>query len=300
MSTGLDHSRADTVERERPGPAIGWGSGGRALPRRTPPRRAPRLLPIREPISARARRIAMVASVLVPLLAWQLLAVSGVVQPSYFLPTPWQTLQAGWDMAQAGTLADDTWASLRRVLLGFGLSVLVAAPLGTFMGAFRLGQAVFEPAIGLIRYAPASAFIPLFIIWLGLGEPSKVAMLFVGTIFFNTLMIADAVRRVPPELLQVSYTLGARRMEVIRKVVVPNALPGMIDAVRVNAAAAWNFVVVAELVAADSGLGYRIIRAQRFTNIDQIFAILFVIGVLGLTFDLAMRMLRDRVGRWVA
>ena len=88
--------------------------------------------------------------------------------------------------------------------------------------------------------------------------------------------------------------------EVIRKVVVPNALPGMIDAVRVNAAAAWNFVVVAELVAADSGLGYRIIRAQRFTNIDQIFAILFVIGVLGLTFDLAMRMLRDRVGLWVA
>jgi NitT/TauT family transport system permease protein len=257
-------------------------------------------MPVREPISARARRIAMALSVLVPLLAWQLLATSGLVDPAYFLPTPAQTLSAGWDMAQSGTLAEDTWASLRRVLLGFGLSVLVAVPLGTFMGTFRLGQAALEPAIGLIRYAPASAFIPLFIIWLGLGEPSKVAMLFVGTIFFNTLMIADAVRRVPQELLYVSYTLGARRMEVVRKVVVPNALPGMIDAVRVNAAAAWNFVVVAELVAADSGLGYRIIRSQRFSQIDDIFAILIVIGVLGLTFDLAMRMLRDRVGRWTA
>jgi NitT/TauT family transport system permease protein len=153
--------------------------------------------------------------------------------------------------------------------------------------------------IGLLRYLPASAFIPLLIIWLGLGEPSKVAILFIGTVFFNTLMTADVVRLVPGALIDVSYTLGARRGEVLRKVVVPHALPGMIDAIRVNAAAAWNFVVVAELIAAESGLGYRIARAQRFTQTDRIFAMLVVIGVIGLALDVTLRLLRDRVGRWV-
>ncbi|OLB77677.1 MAG: hypothetical protein AUI14_15545 [Actinobacteria bacterium 13_2_20CM_2_71_6] len=139
----------------------------------------------------------------------------------------------------------------------------------------------------------------MLIIWLGLGEPSKVAILVIGTVFFNTLMTADVVRQVPAALIDVSYTLGARRGEVLRKVVVPHALPGMIDAMRVNAAAAWNFVVVAELIASESGLGYRIVRAQRFLQTDKIFAVLVVIGVIGLAMDVALRLLRDRVGRWV-
>jgi NitT/TauT family transport system permease protein len=150
----------------------------------------------------------------------------------------------------------------------------------------------------LLRYLPASAFIPLLIIWLGLGEPSKVARLFIGTVFFNTLMTADAVRGIPTSLIDVSYTLGARTGEVVRKVVIPHSLPGMIDAVRVNAAAAWNFVVVAELIAADSGLGYRIVRLQRFSQVDRIFAVLAVIALIGLAIDLLLRLTRDRVGRW--
>jgi NitT/TauT family transport system permease protein len=172
-------------------------------------------------------------------------------------------------------------------------------PLGILMGTFRAGQAALEPVIGLLRYLPAGAFIPLLVIWLGLGEPSKIAILFIGTVFFNTLMTADVVRQVPVSLIDVSYTLGARRNEVLRKVIVPHSLPGMIDAMRVNAAAAWNFVVIAELIAAESGLGYRIARAQRFTQTDRIFAILVVIGLIGLIIDIALRMLRDRVGRWV-
>jgi len=106
------------------------------------------------------------------------------------------------------------------------------------------------------------------------------------------------VRQVPKPLIDVSYTLGARRGEVLRKVIVPHSAPGMIDAMRVNAAAAWNFVVVAELIAADSGLGYRITRAQRFAQTDRIFAILVVIGLIGLAIDLTLRLLRDRIGRW--
>ena len=152
--------------------------------------------------------------------------------------------------------------------------------------------------IGLLRYLPASAFIPLVTIWLGLGEPSKIAILFIGTVFFNTLMTADVVRQVPGNLINVSYTLGARRGEVVRKVIVRHSLPGMVDAIRVNAAAAWNFVVIAELIAAESGLGYRIARSQRFLATDRIFAVLVVIALIGLITDIALRLLRDRLGRW--
>ncbi|WP_223165913.1 ABC transporter permease, partial [Lentzea indica] len=152
----------------------------------------------------------------------------------------------------------------------------------------------------VLRYLPAGAFIPLLIIWLGLGEPSKIAILFIGTVFFNTLMTADVVRGVPRSLIDVSYTLGARRGEVLRKVVVPHSLPGIIDAVRVNAAAAWNFVVVAELINSTAGLGYRIVRAQRFLQTDKIFAVLVVIGVIGVTIDVALRLVRAQVGRWAA
>jgi NitT/TauT family transport system permease protein len=270
----------------------------RPLPRRRPPRRRPRVLAIRRQIPRPVRWTLTVASVVLPLGLWQVLSVVIDGRPDY-LPSPAQAWSAGLQLARDGQLGADIWATVGRVLRGFGLAVLVSVPLGVAMGTFRAAQAALEPVIGLLRYLPASAFIPLLIIWLGLGEPSKVALLFAGTVFFNTLMTADVVRGVPTALIDVSYTLGARRGEVLRKVVVPHALPGMIDAIRVNAAAAWNFVVVAELIAAESGLGYRIARAQRFNQIDRIFAVLVVIGVLGLTIDLLLRLLRDRVGRWV-
>jgi NitT/TauT family transport system permease protein len=284
------------------GETLPAGSTGREgwaeLPRRGPVRRRSRLLSIRTPIGARPRSVLTVLSVALPLLAWYALAASHSVSPT-FLPSPQSVWAAGLDMAQSGTLLTDTWASVHRVLIGFALAVAVSVPLGILMGSFQAGQAALEPVIGLLRYLPASAFIPLLIIWLGLGEPSKVAILLIGTVFFNTLMTADAVRGVPNALIDVSYTLGARRGEVLRKVVVPHALPGMIDAMRVNAAAAWNFVVVAELINSESGLGYRIVRAGRFLQTDKIFAVLVVIGVIGLTMDVVLRVLRDWVGRWV-
>lgn len=267
------------------------------LPRRTRPHR--KVLTIRTPISRRAAVVLTALSLAVPLASWVALSASGLVSAT-FLPSPGAVLAAGWEMARSGELAVDVGTTTLRVLEGFGLAVLVSVPLGILMGTFHAAQAAFEPVIGLLRYLPASAFIPLLIIWLGLGEPSKIAILFIGTVFFNTLMTADVVRSVPRPLIDVSYTLGARRGEVLRKVVVPHSLPGIIDAVRVNAAAAWNFVVVAELVNSTAGLGYRIVRAQRFLQTDKIFAVLVVIGVIGLTIDVALRLLRARMGRWAA
>jgi NitT/TauT family transport system permease protein len=277
-------------------------STGRAtwkpLRRRRRARHSPGLLAIRSPIAGRYRWALTALSVLVPLVAWVALAATGAV-PATFLPSPGAVLSAGVQMAGSGELFADLVATVQRVLLGFGLAVLVSVPLGIVMGTFMAGQAAFEPMIGLLRYLPASAFVPLLIIWLGIDEASKIAILFIGTVFFNTLMTADVVRGVPSALIDVSYTMGARRGEVLRKVIVPHALPGIIDAIRVNAAAAWNLVVVAELIASTVGLGYRIVRAQRFLQTDRIFAVLVVIATVGVLLDLGLRLLRNHVGRWV-
>jgi NitT/TauT family transport system permease protein len=282
---------ADTAERAR---RRAWSS----LPRRRPPRSRPAVFKLRAPISRRATIVLYGLSIVVPLAIWWGLSLSGLVRPASYLPSPPAVLSAMWDMARSGQLFEDALATLRRVFVGFGLAVLISVPLGIMMGSFRSGWALFEPIIGLLRYLPAAAFIPLLIIWMGLGEEPKAALIFLGTFFFNTLMTADVVRNVPVALIDVSYTLGARTGDILRKVIIPHSLPGMIDAVRVNAAAAWSFVVVAELIAPESGLGYRINRLTRLTQVDKTFAVLAVIGLIGLAIDLALRLLRDRIGRW--
>jgi NitT/TauT family transport system permease protein len=269
------------------------------LPRRSRTLRPSRLWGIRQDVPGPARLTLVAIGVLTPLLVWWALTASQLVDP-VFLPSPGDVLRSGRELIASGELVADALATLRRVALGFGLAILVSVPLGLLIGSFRAGEALFEPLLALLRYLPASAFIPLLLIWLGIGEPSKVGLLFIGTVFFNTLMTADVVRLVPRELIQVSYTLGANRREVLRKVIFPHALPGMIDAMRVNAAAAWNFVVVAELVASTSGLGYRIVRSQRFLQTGRIFAVLIVIGLIGLAIDLSFRRLRNSVAGWAA
>jgi len=282
----------DTAERAR-------GRTWSALPRRPAPRPRPAAFTLRVPLGRRTRLLILAVAVLGPLAAWWALSVSGLVKPALYLPTPPATLRAGLDMLSTGQLYSDAAASVGRVAVGFGLAVAVSVPLGIVMGSFATGWSLFEPVIGLLRYLPAAAFIPLLIIWLGLDEEPKIAVIFLGTFFFNTLMTADVVRGVPVALIDVSYTLGARTGDILRKVIIPHSLPGMIDAVRVNAAAAWSFVVVAELIAAQSGLGYRINRLSRLTQVDRIFAVLVVIGVIGLAIDIALRILRDRIGRWL-
>ncbi|MBF9130530.1 ABC transporter permease [Plantactinospora sp. S1510] len=269
-----------------------------ALPRRRPSGPPGTLLALRTPLPGRIRTLLVLASVAVPLLVWLVLGASGAVEPR-FLPAPGAVWTAGVEMARSGELVTDAWATVRRILYGYGLGVAVAVPLGVAMGSFTAARSALEPVSGLLRYLPAAAFTPLLLIWLGIGESPKIALIFIGTVFFNMLMVADAVRQVPLELVNVSYTLGARRGEVLGKVILPYALPGIVDAVRVNFAAAWGLVVVAELVNSQEGLGKRILLAQRFTQTDKIFAILVVIGLIGVTADVALRITRDRIGRWV-
>lgn len=237
--------------------------------------------------------------VLAALLLWQGISASGWVDP-LFLPTPAAVVAAAREQWREGLLLRDVVASLGRVLGGFGLSALVALPLGIAMGSSRLICGLFEPLLGLIRYMPAPAFIPLLIIWFGLGELPKVLLIFIGTLFFNTLMIMDAVKFVPAELRETALTLGGNRRQLLSRVITPCIAPQVIDAYRINMAAAWNLVIVAELVAANEGLGKRISLAQRFLRTDQIFVGLIVIGLIGLAIDLAFRQLLRRTCRWAS
>ena len=220
-----------------------------------------------------------------------------VVNP-IFLPSPLAVFETGWRLFTNGDVLSAAGASMQRVALGFGLAILVSVPLGSAMGSFRSIQALFEPMISVIRYMPATAFVPLLLIWLGLDEAPKVALIFIGTVFFNTLMTANVVWTVPQELVKASYTLGAGTFSVFRKVIFPYSVPGMVDSMRVNLAAAWNLIVVAELLAANEGLGFRIVRAQKFLQIDSIFVYLIVIGLIGVTTDLAFRQARKRLAQW--
>lgn len=255
------------------------------------------MLRLREEVPKRLRWPIAAASVGFPVVVWSLLSTTGTVDPLY-LPSPAAVIRALGRLASGGELVADVRATLTRVVIGFALVVAISVPLGLAMGTWPAVRALFEPMIGLVRYMPAPAFIPLLLIWLGLGEAPKITLLVIGTVFFNTLMSADVARRVPTELIDASYTLGAGRWQVVRKVIVPHSVPGLLDAMRVNIAATWNLVVVAELIAATEGLGYRIARAQRFRQTDTIVAVLAVIGVIGVAMDLAFRVLRDRVAPW--
>lgn len=252
---------------------------------------------LREDIPDSLRRPLTLASIALPFLVWTVLTATHAVKP-LFLPSPAAVARAGWALAESGQLWSDASATLSRVGISFAIVVAISVPLGLAMGTFPSVRAFFEPMIGFVRYMPAPAFIPLLIVWLGFGESAKITLLVIGTVFFNTVMSADVAAQVPKELIDASYTLGAGRWAVVRKVVMPHSVPGLINAMRVNVAATWNLVVVAELIAAQEGLGYRIVRAQRFLQTDQIFAVLIVIGVIGVALDLACRLLRNAVAPW--
>ncbi|PSB05297.1 ABC transporter permease [Merismopedia glauca] len=239
----------------------------------------------------------LITSLTLPLLIWWLITTFGKIDPK-FLPSPGNVLEAGGRLWTSGDLLKDTVASLWRVGVGFSLAALLSIPVGVMMGSFPSIRALLEPLFGLIRYMPAPAFIPLLILYLGIGEEPKVTLIFIGVFFFNSLMVMDTVKFVPKDLIEATYMLGGNRREVLTQVILPHVLPGIIDACRINLAAAWQLVIVSELIAATEGLGRRISVAGRFLRTDEIFVGLIVIGTIGLTFDLMFQYLLQVTCNW--
>lgn len=261
-------------------------------------RRTTGLWTVRAPIARRTYWVLALIGLFTPLVLWALLAAFGGLDP-VFLPAPLQVLTKTWTWLTETGLLDDMGISIYRVVTGFLLSAVIALPLGLFIGSYRAVQALLEPLTDFIRYMPAVAFIPLVMLWVGIGEGSKIAIIFIGTFFQMVLMVAEDVRRVPAAQVEAAQTMGANRSELIEKVIFPSAKPALLDTLRITMGWAWTYLVVAELVAANSGLGYAILRAQRFLQTDTIFAGIIVIGLIGLVTDQLFRLAHRRAFPWL-
>ncbi len=262
------------------------------------PVRRPGFWSIRGPLSRRQYWLLATVGLLVPLLAWWGVASLGLVD-RVFLPAPGDVLQRLLTWYTDDELLADIGISIYRVVAGFALSAVLALPLALLIGTFRPVQALLEPLTDFIRYMPAVAFIPLVMLWVGIDESSKIAIIFIGTFFQMVLMMAEDVRRVPLAYIEAAQTMGADRSEIVGLVILQAAKPALLDTLRVTMGWAWTYLVVAELVAANSGLGYAILKAQRFLQTDKIFVGILLIGVIGLVTDQLFRWLHRRAFPWL-
>lgn len=238
-----------------------------------------------------------IAGWVVVLAIWMIFSLGDIV-PDMFLPSPVDVVNAGIRMVDDGTLMGHIWASLKVVLIGFLISSVISVPLGLLMGSFRIVQAALEPLVNFIRYLPVTSFVPLFILWIGIGIEQRVTVILFGVFFQQLVMIADISRGVSKDLMQAAYTLGSGRRDVVLHVIAPASLPGILDTLRVTIGWAWTYLVVAELVAASSGLGYISLKAMRGFQVDVIFLAIVVIGLLGLITDQVFRIIKMRLVSW--
>ncbi|MGA7593915.1 MAG: ABC transporter permease [Gallionella sp.] len=243
---------------------------------------------IRGLLKHRAYLMFALVGLLLPFAAWWWLADSGLMD-KVFMPSPMDVLTRVYTWYKNDNLLNDMWISSYRVVAGFVLSAVIAIPLGLMIGTYRPVQALLEPLTDFIRYMPAVAFIPLIMLWVGIGESSKISIIFIGTFFQMVLMVAEDVRRVPITQIEAAQTMGATRGEIVSLVIFQSAKPALIDTLRITMGWAWTYLVVAEMVSANTGLGYAIIKAQRFLQTDKIFAGIILIGLIGLVMDQLFR-----------
>lgn len=252
----------------------------------------------KEPIPPGLYLVLSLSSFVFFLVIWSVLTYGGFVD-ALFLPSPGRVFRAGVDLFLELSFTIDIFNSVYRVMMGFIIAAIIGVPLGLIMGTFQVAEALTEPMVGFIRYMPASAFIPLFILWLGIGDVEKIAIIFVGSFFQLVLMVAVVAKNVHTDMLETAYTLGARRFQVIRRVLLPASLPGILDTLRIIIGWAWTYIIVAELVASASGIGYMIISAQRMLRTGSIIFGILTIGMMGLITDYFFKWLYKKLFPWV-
>lgn len=252
--------------------------------------RVRRWLRFRQVLSGPVQSALGTGGVLLFLGAWQFAGTSGR-WPRALLPPPTDVAAALYDLFATQNFLADVGASLIRVGLSFLIATVIALPLGLLMGAFAPIAAFLNPLVAAFRYLPATAFIPLFLMWLGAGEEQKIALLLIGVVFFLITLLMDNTRAVRAELIETARTLGASRRQILWTVVWRASLPAYVDTLRQMLAISWTYLVVAEIVATTDGIGAMMMRAKRFVHVDEIMAGIVVIGALGLVFDGLFRVL---------
>lgn len=252
---------------------------------------------LRQPLPrSRALLISFIAPILL-VAVWCVLTYGNLVSPDT-LPTPTEVIRGTLQLFIEHDLASSIWISARRIGLAFLLASAVAMPLGVLMGAFEPVNRFFEPILAPLRYMPISAFIPLLIWYFGIYESEKIAFLFLGVFVYLLPVVVFAIRAVPDELVQTALTLGASKFQVIYSVLVPAALPDIFDSFRVMNAILWTYVILAEAVNPEHGLGYMVELARTHQKVSWSFAGLIVIGGIGLLTDFLIRAISNLLFRW--
>ncbi|MGE0454645.1 MAG: ABC transporter permease [Vicinamibacteria bacterium] len=259
--------------------------------------RRPDLFALRTQIPRGSAVALGVVAPVVVLGAWCVASYGGLAPPD-FLPSPTEVVRGTLQLF----LEHDLWSAIvistRRIAIAFLLASALALPLGVLMGSYETVNRLFEPITAPLRYMPISAFIPLLILWFGIYEKQKIAFLFLGVFVYLLPVVVSAIRAVPEELVQTALTLGASKGQVIRTVLVPAALPEICDSFRVMNAISWTYVILAEAVNPEHGLGYMVELARTHQKASWSFAGLFVIGGIGLLTDLMIRVGWNVLFRW--
>lgn len=246
---------------------------------------------------ARARAIALglVLPVLI-LIAWQI--ASGFL-PSYRLPSPASVVTAGIDMAQRGSLFPSVQISVQRVLVGFVIGSVVGLVVASIVGLSRTGSELLAPTLGAFRAVPSLAWLPLLILYVGIGENSKVALVAIGAFFPVYTTVANALRHVDRNLVEAGRAFGRSGVELLLTVQLPATVPSIVSALRLALAQSWLFLVAAELLGSSMGLGYILSNSQTNGRIDQLFVAIILLAVFGKLTDALIGLLeRHLFSRW--
>ena len=230
---------------------------------------------------------------------WAVATLGGFVSKT-FLADPVTMVRAGWNLLAEQGFAKDIGMTVWRVVGGFVLAAIVAVPLGVAMGAYKGIEAFFEPFVSFARYLPASAFIPLLILWAGIGEAQKLSVIVIGSFFQLVLMVAVSVGQTRRDLVEAAYTLGASDWGIVRRVLIPSSAPQVAETLRLVLGWAWTYVIVAELIGASNGIGHMITDSQALLATDQIIFGIITIGLIGLVSDLAFKRLNRALFRWAS
>ena len=252
--------------------------------------RPPSAFRIGDPLGAKTFLLIAVCVFALLFAFWWAATATGWVKP-IFLPSPGAVWTKMVELTLDGTLLNDAGISIYRMLVGFALASLMAIPIGIMIGCYRTWEAAIEPFIDFVRYMPVVAFVPLTILWAGTSDIQKFVIIWIGTFFQQVLMVMDSVKRVPPDFVGLGRTLGLSEPKILWRIVLPSSLPGIWDTLRISMGWAWTWLVLAELVAATSGLGYRIVVSQRYFQTQTIIGYILLLGILGLITDQSMKAL---------